>query len=96
MYRKFVASRISRDNAVFPPQIILADDCVIVKCPGLFSGTTTSIPYDSISHMEVTTPLIGFSTISFYAYGEEISIHGFTKSEANQINRTIIQKKEEQ
>lgn len=95
MYRKFVASRISRDNVLFPPQIILEDDCITVKCPGLFSGTTTSIPYDSISHVTVRTPLVGFSTIYFYAFGEEVSIHGFTRSEANEINRVIARKKDE-
>ena len=92
MYRKFVASRISKDNVMFPPQIILEDTSVTVKCPGLFSGRSTVIPYDNISHMSILSPLVGFSTISFFAFGEEISIHGFTRSDANEIKRLITQK----
>lgn len=91
MYRKFTASRISRDNVVFPPQIILEDNCITVKCPGLFSGRSTAIAYENISHISILTPLVGFSTISFFAFGEELRIHGFTKAEANEIKRIITQ-----
>lgn len=91
MYRKFTASRISKDNVVFPPQIILEDNCVTIKCPGLFSGRSTAIAYENISHITILTPLVGFSTISFFAFGEELCIHGFTKSEANEIKRVITQ-----
>ena len=89
MYSKFTASRISRDNALFPPQIILEDNCVTIKCPGLFSGRSTAIAYENISHISILTPLVGFSTISFFAYGEEVCIHGFTKSEAHEIKRIV-------
>lgn len=92
MYRKFIASRISKENVLFPPQIILEDTHVTVKCPGLFSGRSTVIPYDNISHISITTPLVGFSTISFFAFGEEIRIHGFTRADANEIKRLIGQK----
>ncbi len=91
MYRKFVASRISKENVLFPPQIILEDTHVTVKCPGLFSGRSTVIPYDNISHISILSPLVGFSTISFFAFGEEIRIHGFTRSDANEIKRLIGQ-----
>ena len=89
---KYTASRISQDNALFPPQIILEDDGATIKCPGLFSGRSTVVTYDKISHISVKTPLIGFSTISFFVHGEEVSVHGFTKSEVNDIKRIITQK----
>lgn len=92
MYRRFTASRISRDNALFPPQIILEDNCVTIKCPGLFSGRSTAISYENISHISILTPLVGFSTISFFAFGEEVCIHGFTKAEAHEMKRLISQK----
>lgn len=92
MYRKFTASRISRDNALFPPQIILEDNCVTIKCPGLFSGRSTAISYENISHISILTPLVGFSTISFFAFGEEVCIHGFTKAEAHEMKRLISEK----
>lgn len=91
MYRVYIASRISKDNVFFPPKIILEDDCVTVKCPGLFSGRSTSITYDNVSHISILTPLVGFSSISFFAFGEEILIHGFTKAEADEIKRIISQ-----
>lgn len=91
--RKFTASRISKDNALFPPQIILDEDNVIVKCPGLFLGKSTSIPYDNISYVSAVTPIIGFSTISFIVHGEEVTIHGFTKSEVKEIEKEIAKKR---
>ena len=95
MIKKFTASRISQDNALFPPQIILEDDRVTIKCPGFFSGRSTVVSYDNISHISVKTPLIGFSTISFFIHGEEVCVHGFTQSEVKYIKRTIIQKQAE-
>ena len=93
--KKFTASRISANNAIFPPQIILDEENVIVKCPGLFSGKTTSIPYDNISYVSAVTPLVGFSTLSFVVHGEEVEIHGFTKSEVREIERIITKKQSE-
>lgn len=90
--KKFIASRISRNNTLFPPEITLLDDVIIIKCPGFFSGQSTSIPYDNISYLNSTTPLIGFSTLSIFVHGVEITIHGFTKSEVNEIKKTITEK----
>lgn len=89
MYKKYCASRISRDNILFPPQIILENTGVTIKCPDLFSGRITRIAYDKISHIRIFTPLIGFSSISFFTFGEEICINGFTKAEANEIKQII-------
>jgi len=90
MYRTFTASRISEGNVLFPPTIIFDDNGVTVRCPFVFSGESTYIPYSCISSVHIETPIIGFSTISFYAFGNLVSIHGFLKSEAIEMRQIII------
>ena len=90
MFLTFTASRISEGNVLFPPIIIFDDDGVTVRCPFIFSGKSTYIPYNYISSVHIETPIIGFSTISFYAFGNQISIHGFLRSEAIQMRQIII------
>jgi hypothetical protein len=90
MYRTFTASRISEGNVLFPPTIIFDDNGVTVRCPFVFSGKSTYIPYTCISSVHIETPIIGFSTISFYAFGNLVSIHGFLKSEAIEMRQIII------
>lgn len=90
MYRTFTASRISEGNTLFPPTIIFDDNGVTVRCPFVFSGKSTYIPYTCISSVHIETPIIGFSTISFYAFGNLVSIHGFLKSEAIEMRQIII------
>ena len=46
--------------------------------------------YSCISSVHIETPIIGFSTISFYAFGNLVSIHGFLKSETIQMRQIII------
>ena len=90
MRRTFTASRISEGNALFPPTIIFDENGVTVRCPFIFSGKSTYIPYSCISSVHIETPIIGFSTISFYAFGNLVSIHGFLKSEAIEMRQIII------
>ena len=35
------------------------------------------------------TPLAGFSTITFYAYGREIRVHGFLQCEVREMKRLV-------
>ena len=95
MYKKFTASRISRDNVLFPPEIILEDEYLTLNYPGLFASRCTNIPYENISHISSVTPLIGFTTLSFYAFGKEVRIHGFTVAEVKEIKRFIASKQNE-
>lgn len=90
MYRTFTASRISEGNVLFPPTVIFDDNGVTVCCPFIFSGKSTYIPYSCVSSVHIETPVVGFSTISFYAYGNLVSIHGFLKSEAIEMRQIII------
>ncbi len=90
MHKTFTASRISEGNVLFPPTIIFDDNGVTVRCPFIFSGKSTYIPYSCISSVHIETPIVGFSTISFYAFGNLVSIHGFLRSEAIQMRQIII------
>lgn len=90
MHKTFTASRISEGNVLFPPTIIFDDNGVTVRCPFIYSGKSTYIPYPCISSVHIETPIVGFSTISFYAFGTPVSIHGFLKSEAIQMRQIII------
>ena len=90
MHKTFTASRISEGNVWFPPTIIFDDNGVTVRCPFIYSGKSTYIPYSCISSVHIETPIVGFSTISFYAFGTQVSIHGFLKSEAIEMRQIII------
>lgn len=90
MHKTFTASRISEGNVLFPPTIIFDDNGVTVRCPFIFGGKSTYIPYSCISSVHIETPIVGFSTISFYAFGNLVSIHGFLRSEAIQMRQIII------
>ncbi|MEB0262279.1 MULTISPECIES: hypothetical protein [unclassified Mucilaginibacter] len=88
---KYVASRLSEGNKLFPAEIMTEDNGITIKIPGLFSGDTTTIAYDSISAVEIDTPLIGYSTIRFYHSGNKVEAHGFSKSDVNEIKTFIEQ-----
>jgi hypothetical protein len=75
---KYVASRLSEGNKLFPAEIITEENGITIKIPGLFSGDTT-------------TPLIGYSTIRFYHSGNKVEAHGFSKSDVNEIKTFIEQ-----
>lgn len=89
MNQTFTASRISESNALFPPTIVFNDEGISIKAPALLHHNTDFIAYQSISCINIHTPLIGFSSITFYAYGREIKVHGFTKSEVEEMKYII-------
>jgi hypothetical protein len=86
---KFTASRLSEGNKVFPAQIHIEQTGVTVKIPGLFRGDTKFFDYNLIASVDVKAPLVGYSTVTFYAGGTQISAHGFTSSEVKQIKQAI-------
>lgn len=88
---KYVASRLSEGNKLFPAEIITENTGITIKIPGLFSGDTTTIAYESISAVEIDTPLIGYSTIRFYHSGNKVEAHGFSKSDVKEIKAFIEQ-----
>lgn len=86
---KFVASRLSSGNKLFPAEIHLDPTGVTIKIPGLFSGETKHFDYDHIASVEIDTPLIGYSKLSIFAGGTTMEANGFTKAEVKQIKEGI-------
>jgi len=86
---KFTASRLSNDNKIFPSEIYLEETGITIKIPGLFSGETKHFDFNHIASVEIDTPLIGFSSITIFAGGTQMSANGFTKAEVKQIKEGI-------
>jgi hypothetical protein len=86
---KFIASRLSKGNKVFPAEILIEENGIKVKIPGLFSGNTQFISYEKISAVDIESPMIGFSTLSFFHDGNKVMVHGFSKSDAEAIQVEI-------
>lgn len=86
---KYVASRLSDGNKLFPPHIVVEINGLKVKIPGFWKGKEIFIPYDEIASVSVNSRLIGFSTLRFYTSGTEVVAHGFTKSQVEDIKRDI-------
>jgi len=87
--RVFKASRLSKDNTVFPPTVIFNDQGVLVKIPALLRKKEGFIPYVAISGVRIETPLVGFSSIYFVGYGVTYNLKGFKKSEVKEMKRII-------
>lgn len=86
---KFTASRLSEGNKVFPAEIGIDDHGVTVRIPGLFGGRTTHLDFQNIGNVSISTPAVGYSTITFHASGSHVTAHGFTTGEARQIKQAI-------
>jgi len=90
---KFTASRLSSGNKMFPTEIYLEPTGLTIKIPGLFKGETKQFDFDHIASVEIDTPMIGFSTISIFAGGTQMTASGFTKDEVQQIKKAIEDRK---
>lgn len=89
----FIASRLTAGNKLFPAEIIVDQDGITLKIPGLFSGNEKTIPYSRISSVNIICPIIGFSTITIETTGEgSIRAHGFSKGEVTRIKGLILAK----
>ena len=91
MTRTYTASRISEGNQLFPPTIILNDDGVTLRSQALLHKDTVFIPYSAISSVNIHTPLVGYSTITFFAYGQEYRFHGFYQNEVSEMKAIIAE-----
>lgn len=89
MNRTYTASRISEGNQLFPPTIILTDEGVNLRLPALFHNNTVFIPYNAIGSVDTHTPLVGFSTITFNAFGKQYVCSGFYRKDVLEM-RDII------
>ena len=89
MYRKFTASRVSESNVLFPPTIIFTDEGITIKTPALLHHNIDFIPYEAMPNVMIHTPLVSFSTITFYSYAREIRVHGFLQREVREMKRMV-------
>ena len=85
----FIASRLSEGNKLFPAEIHIEENGIKVKIPGFLSGDTRFINYEHITGVDINTPMIGFSSITFYNRGNRAYAHGFKKEEAIKIKEAI-------
>ena len=89
----FVASRLTGGNRVFPSKIIIDNQGVTVKDPGLFSGKEKTIPYSRVASVDIDCPFVGYSTIIIETTGDgRIRTNGFTKSEVKTMKELILDK----
>ena len=88
----YKASRVSEGNRIFPAEIHIEDTEIMLKIPGFFSGKSRHIVYQQIEGVNIDTPIIGYSTITFVVGGEEVVAHGFSKSEVNEIKQICTAK----
>lgn len=93
MNKTYTASRISEKNVLFPPTIVFTDEGVTIKMPALLHRNTEFIPYEAVSSVHIHTPIAGFSTITFYAYGRAAEVHGFLQREVQEMKRLVEERK---
>lgn len=86
---KFTASRLSDGNKVFPAEIEIDDHGVTVRIPGIFGDQSTHLDFQNIGSVSISTPAVGYSSITFHASGSRIAAHGFTTMETRQIKQAI-------
>ena len=88
--KTFEANRLSGGNQVFPAKITVTNHGVTLKVPGLFGGQEKTLGYRSISSINISSPLVGFSTITFDTLGfDRIVASGFSKDDANEIKELV-------
>lgn len=90
--KTYIASRVAEGNRLFPAEIHIEESEIMVKFPGFFSGKSRHIVYQQIEGVNIDTPMIGYSTITFVVGGEKIAGHGFTKSEVKEIKQICSEK----
>lgn len=89
----FIASRVAEGNRIFPSKIIIDQQGVTLKVPGLFSGNEKTIPFSRISSVDVDCPMVGYSTIIINTTGEgNIRAHGFTKAEVMRMKALVLER----
>lgn len=88
---KYIDSRLTAGNRLFPTQIIINDLGVTVKIPSLFSGKEQTIPFSRISSVNIDCPFAGYSTIEIETTEEgQIRANGFLKSEVTEMKELIL------
>ena len=82
----FSACRVSsKDNTIFPDQIIIDDDVVKYRKSRLIGYKTTKIGIDDIASVSVNVGILFADVIIETKGGRKIRAHGFTRSDAEEI-----------
>ena len=90
----FTASRISNGNSIFPMEIIIEDVGVTIKKPGLIRAYEKTISYNTISSVELHTPILGFTKIKINTIGmDSVLAEGFERFDAETIKSLIYEYK---
>lgn len=91
--KKFIASRLTSGNRLFPAEVTIGELSVSLKNPCIFSGKEKTIPFVRISSVDIDSPLIGFSKIIIETTGEgKIISNGFTRAEVKEMKELILNK----
>ncbi|ABG60698.1 hypothetical protein [Cytophaga hutchinsonii] len=90
---KYVSSRLSSGNNVFPTEIHIEPSGISIKEPGVFKSKSTFISFVDIVSVSIDNPLIGYSTLTFFTNSTAVSVTGFTKKQSEEINALIKAKK---
>ncbi|TNE81410.1 MAG: hypothetical protein EP332_04630 [Bacteroidetes bacterium] len=86
----FSASRLSEGNKIFPATISIDEFGVTLRIPGVFKGKEKTLGFREISSVNIETPLVGFSKITFNTLGfDRIHATGFSKEDAKQIKSLV-------
>jgi hypothetical protein len=86
----FTASRIK--DMLTPDEVIMGDKGVTFKINKVFGGSESFVFYQDISGVEIDNGLI-FSTIRIIPRARhEIVIENFTKADAQEIKRLILER----
>jgi hypothetical protein len=86
---KYISSRLSKGNLLFPTEIILDDVGITIKKGGLFKSEIKQFDFSHISSIELNNPRFGFSTISLNVAGTKMIMHGFKKHHVDMIKESI-------
>jgi hypothetical protein len=90
MNETFSASRMK--DALTPDEVILSEKGVTFKVNELFGGSESFVFYQDISGVEIDNGLL-FSTIRVIPRARhEIVIKNFTKADAQEIKRLILER----
>ena len=90
----FTTNRLSNGNGLFPLEIIIDDVGVTIKKPGLIRAYEKTISYNTISSVELHTPILGFTKIKINTIGiDSVLAEGFERFDAEQIKSLIYEYK---
>lgn len=90
--KEYQASKLANGvNKLFPHKVTISDCAVTVIQPGVFSNKEKTIPFSKIASVDVSCPLVGFSTINIETSGNDtLTLVGFLKSEVNEMKDIIL------